>query len=102
MTRARADGMDEQPPECVDGPLRTCGTPAGQAMIELRSNHPPPAGRGPKQKLSLEQVVRAGMEVATGEGIGKLSMRRVAQHLGVGTMSLYTYVPGRDELFELM
>ena len=29
-------------------------------------------------------------------------MRKVAALLGVGAMSLYTYVPGRDELIELM
>ena len=29
-------------------------------------------------------------------------MRKVATRLGVGAMSLYTYVPGRDELLELM
>lgn len=29
-------------------------------------------------------------------------MRRVAQHLGTGAMSLYTYVSGREELVELM
>jgi AcrR family transcriptional regulator len=29
-------------------------------------------------------------------------MRKVASHLGVGAMSLYTYVPGRSELVELM
>ena len=29
-------------------------------------------------------------------------MRRVADRLGVGTMSLYRYVPGKDELLDLM
>ena len=29
-------------------------------------------------------------------------MRKVAEHLGVGTMSLYTYVPGKAELLDLM
>lgn len=80
----------------------TWGTPEGQAMIELLWNPPPPASRGPKQKLSLDQIVAAGMEVAASLGVSELSMRKVARHLGVGTMSLYTYVPGRDELFELM
>ncbi|MCW0214000.1 MAG: TetR/AcrR family transcriptional regulator [Pseudonocardia sp.] len=78
------------------------GTPEGQAMVELLWNPPAPSARGPKQRLSLDQVVTAGMEVAGALGAAELSMRKVAQHLGVGTMSLYTYVPGRDELFELM
>nr|WP_222132325.1 TetR/AcrR family transcriptional regulator C-terminal domain-containing protein [Pseudonocardia sp. C8] len=63
---------------------------------------PPPAPRrGPRQRLTLDQVVEAGMAVAA-RSVDALSMRKVAQELGVGTMSLYTYVPGRDELFELM
>ncbi|MEQ3550628.1 TetR/AcrR family transcriptional regulator [Pseudonocardia nematodicida] len=77
------------------------GTPEGQAMIELLWDPPAPARRGPRQKLSLDEVVEAGMAVAA-RSVDELSMRKVAQHLGVGAMSLYTYVPGRDELFELM
>jgi AcrR family transcriptional regulator len=76
------------------------GTEEGQAMIRLLWDPPPPPTRGPKQRLTLEQVVTAGMEVAAAQE--ELSIRKVAQHLGVGAMSLYTYVPGRDELFELM
>ncbi|GAA1877333.1 TetR/AcrR family transcriptional regulator [Pseudonocardia ailaonensis] len=71
-------------------------------MIELLWNPPPPKTRGPKQRLTLDQVVTAAIEVAATLGIDELSMRKVAQHLGVGAMSLYTYVPGKDELFELM
>ena len=78
------------------------GTPEGQAMIELLWNPPPPRTRGPKQRLTLDQVVHAAIEVAATLGVDELSMRKVAQHLGVGAMSLYTYVPGKDELFELM
>jgi len=78
------------------------GTPEGQAMIRLLWDPPPPPTRGPKQRLTLDQVVAGAMEVAAEHGVDELSMRKVAQHLGVGAMSLYTYVPGKDELFELM
>ena len=78
------------------------GTPAGQAMIELLWDPPPPSARGPRQRLTLDGVVAAGIAVARLHGAAELSMRKVAQELGVGVMSLYTYVPGRDELFELM
>ena len=44
----------------------------------------------------------AGIKVALTEGIGALSMARVAGELGVGTMSLYRYVAAKDELLTLM
>jgi AcrR family transcriptional regulator len=58
--------------------------------------------RGPKPGLTLERIVAAGIKVAITEGIGALSMTRVAAELGVGTMSLYRYVTAKDELLTLM
>jgi AcrR family transcriptional regulator len=58
--------------------------------------------RGPKPGLSVDVVVRAAIKIADAEGIAAVSMRRVAEALGVGTMSLYTYVPAKAELLELM
>ncbi len=58
--------------------------------------------RGPKPGLSVEEVVRAAIWVADAEGLSELSMRRVAERLGISTMSLYTYVPGKAELVDLM
>lgn len=58
--------------------------------------------RGPKPGLSVERIVRAAIELADADGLAALSMRRVADQLGVGTMSLYTYVPGKAELLDVM
>ncbi|MFD7664813.1 TetR/AcrR family transcriptional regulator [Streptomyces sp. NPDC059788] len=58
--------------------------------------------RGPKPGLTLDRIVTAAVAVADAEGIGAVSMRRVAAELGVGTMSLYRYVPGKGELLDLM
>lgn len=58
--------------------------------------------RGPKPALSRERIVEAAIAMADGEGLGALSMRRIAGALGVGAMSLYRYVPGKDELIDLM
>ena len=58
--------------------------------------------RGPKPGLSVERIVAAAIELADAEGFEALSMRRVAERLGVGTMSLYTYVPAKAELLDLM
>jgi AcrR family transcriptional regulator len=47
-------------------------------------------------------VVRAAIEIADREGLDALSMRRLADEVGVGAMTLYGYVPGRAELLQLM
>jgi len=70
--------------------------------IELLWGVPGPPRRGPKPKLAVPDVVRAGVRVADADGLAAVTMRRVAEELGVATMSLYTYLPGRDELLELM
>jgi AcrR family transcriptional regulator len=58
--------------------------------------------RGPKPGLSVQRIVQTAIQVADAEGLPALSMRRVATELGVGTMSLYTYVPGKAELLDVM
>lgn len=58
--------------------------------------------KGPKPGLSLERIVDAGVAVAVSEGIGAVSMGRVAAELGAGTMALYRYVATKDELLALM
>jgi AcrR family transcriptional regulator len=58
--------------------------------------------RGPKPGLTLERIAGAAIAVADAEGLDALSMRRLATELGVGTMSLYRYVPGKAELIDVM
>jgi AcrR family transcriptional regulator len=55
-----------------------------------------------EQPLSRERVVRAAVVIADTEGLGALSMRRVATELGTATMSLYRHVRNKDELLLLM
>ncbi|MGB0101051.1 MAG: TetR/AcrR family transcriptional regulator [Nocardioides sp.] len=62
----------------------------------------PPVRRGPKQKASLDEVLDAAIELADADGLAAVSMRGLARALGLGAMTLYTYVPGRDELVVLM
>ncbi|MET4226730.1 TetR/AcrR family transcriptional regulator [Oerskovia enterophila] len=70
--------------------------------LALLWDPPAPPTRGRKARLTLAEVVEAGTAVAQEVGLEALSMRRVAARLGVGAMSLYTYVPGRTELVDLM
>jgi AcrR family transcriptional regulator len=73
-----------------------------QATLDLLWGTQEPPSRGPKPSLSVEQVVRTAIAVADADGLDALSMRRVADELSVGTMSLYRYVPGKSELVDLM
>lgn len=57
---------------------------------------------GPRQGLSVDAVVAAATDVADAEGLEAVTMRRVAKALGVVPMTLYTYVPGKAELLDLM
>jgi AcrR family transcriptional regulator len=57
---------------------------------------------GPRQGLSIDAVVAAATQVADTEGLEAVTMRRVAKALGVAPMTLYTYVPGKAELLDLM
>lgn len=58
--------------------------------------------RGPRPKLSVEQITHTAIRLADAEGLTAVSMRRIAEKLGVSAMSLYTYVPGKAELIDLM
>ena len=58
--------------------------------------------RKPRLGLSLERVVQSGIELADADGLGAVSMKRVAERLGFTTMSLYRHVSSKDELLLLM
>src|SRR5690242_14715389 len=60
------------------------------------------ARRGPRPRLTVDEIARAAIAVADGKGLSSLSMRRLADDLGVTAMSLYTYVPGKAELLDVM
>ena len=57
---------------------------------------------GPRQGLSIDTVVDTATGLADAENLDAVTMRRVAQVLGVAPMTLYTYVPGKAELLDLM
>jgi AcrR family transcriptional regulator len=58
--------------------------------------------RGPRPSLSGEQIVAKAIELADRDGLGGLSMRRLADELGITAMSLYGYVPSKAELLDVM
>ncbi len=52
--------------------------------------------------LSRDRVVEAAVKIADETGIESLSMRKLAQALGVEAMSLYHYVRKKDEILDNM
>jgi AcrR family transcriptional regulator len=55
-----------------------------------------------RTQLTRERVVAAGIELADRDGIESISMRRLAQELGVEAMSLYTHVRNKEDLLDGM
>jgi AcrR family transcriptional regulator len=62
-------------------------------------------GRGRNRQapaLSRAEIVDAAIAIADAEGSGAISMRRIAQVLRAGTMSLYWHVTNKEQLLDLM
>lgn len=71
---------------------KTAGVASGKAVGK----------RGPSQGSSVAEIVATAIRVADRDGLSGLSMRAVGRELGRTAMSLYTYVPSRAELLDLM
>ncbi|MGZ0149507.1 TetR/AcrR family transcriptional regulator [Kribbella sp. WER1] len=69
-----------------------------RSLALLWGSHTKPGRSG----LTVRAIVAAAIELADVSGLDALSMRMVADRLKVGTMSLYTHVPGKGELTDLM
>ncbi len=86
-------------------PIPSARTGAGDPARTLRLLWRDPAAvprHGPRQGLTIDQVVAAATTLADAGGLDAVTMRRVAASLGVVPMTLYTYVPGKAELLDLM
>ncbi|MGW5879076.1 TetR/AcrR family transcriptional regulator [Nocardiopsis terrae] len=84
----------------MTGSARRAADPARSLALLWRTREQV-SSRG-KPGLSVDRIVDAAVEIADHGGLGALSMRKVALRLDVGTMSLYTYVPGKRELIDVM
>jgi AcrR family transcriptional regulator len=57
-----------------------------------------PTGPERRTQLTRERVMAAAIELADRDGIETISMRKLAQELGVEAMSLYTHVRNKGDL----
>jgi AcrR family transcriptional regulator len=55
-----------------------------------------------REPLSKERVLRTGLALADRTGLESLSMRKLAQELGVEAMSLYNHVANKEEILDGM
>ena len=55
-----------------------------------------------KPRFTREQIAKTALALADSEGFEALSMRRVAEALGAGTMTLYYYVRTKEDLLALV
>ena len=62
-----------------------------QSVQEPRSEPP----------LSLERIVATAVELLDAEGVDGLTMRRLADRVGSGVMSLYWHVDNKEDVFDL-
>src|SRR5215213_3256000 len=56
----------------------------------------------PRSRLSRERVLAAAVGLAARDGIEALTMRKLADELGAGAMSLYHHVPNKEQLLDGM
>ena len=84
-----------------------------RTLVKIGSNAVAPAGGAdgdedrvetarPREPLSRERILGAAVALADQDGVESLSMRRLAQELGVVPMALYKHVANKDELLDGM
>ncbi|MGF6158462.1 AcrR family transcriptional regulator [Ensifer sp. KUDG1] len=75
----------------------------GQGKRSQRVEAAVEAGQKPggEPSLSLDRIVATAVDLLDTEGIDGLKMRRLADRLGAGVMSLYWHVSNKEEVFDL-
>lgn len=77
---------------------KTTTSDPARGLALLWGSHTNPGRSG----LTVAAIVEAAIAIADAEGLAAVSMRQIAERLGVGAMSLYTHVPGKADLTHLM
>ncbi|MGH6858852.1 MAG: TetR/AcrR family transcriptional regulator [Phyllobacterium sp.] len=80
---AKRSGAQRKRVQRIDGSLRPGQEPSSE------------------QPLSLQRIVATAVELLDSEGVDGLKMRRLADRLGSGAMSLYWHVDNKEEVFDL-
>jgi AcrR family transcriptional regulator len=100
------DRAGEKVARAIEQAERAGGDATGEPAAVVDEAEPPiwfrdePAARRPAHTRA--DIAHAALEIADSEGFDAVSMRKVAQRLGAGTMTLYHYVRNKGELIALM
>jgi AcrR family transcriptional regulator len=88
----------------MDGRTTTSRTSGGDPTrtLALLWRDAAPSRRGPRPRLDVDGVVAAAIALADEQGLATVTMRALAERVGVSTMTLYGYVPGKEVLIDLM
>lgn len=65
-------------------------------------DYPEHGSRGPRPRHDRAAIAALAVLIADAEGLEAVTMRRLAGELGIAVMSLYNYVPAKDQLAQLM
>lgn len=86
--------------------MTTRSTGAGEPSLTLALLWGEPTAtarrKGPARSVTVAHIVDAALELADEQGLAAVTMRSVADRVGISAMSVYTYVPGKPELLDLM
>lgn len=77
-------------------------TQEARRIVEVLWRRPAAPRRGPRPKVSVDDLIRAGVAIADAKGLDGLSIRTVADAVGLRPMGVYTYVPNKEALVTLM
>jgi len=86
-------------------PAERTGSGDPERTIDLLWRDPAPQERrrGPRPRLDLAAVSATAVELADAEGLAGVTMRGLAARLGLASpTALYTYVPAKGELIDVM
>jgi AcrR family transcriptional regulator len=64
--------------------------------------HPEKPTRGPVPTHTREEIAAVAIKIADAEGVDAASVRNIARNLGAGTMTLYRYLPTKEDLWAVM
>src|SRR5580704_16220033 len=82
-------------------------TPTGHSRVGASApasiwDFPEHGTRGPRARHDRAAIAALAVRIADAEGLDAVTMRRLAGELGIAVMSLYTYVPAKEHLGQLM